>query len=454
MGRFKEAVSSLGSLVSAILNAEDEAPAPRRQGSGTQERAGKTGFENRLRQLTRENEGQSGGVVAGSLELVGLEDVREALGPRWAELAVRATDLAEAVIGARLGADDFQRRHGDFTFLICFARATRTEAEARSREIAAAVKARLAEAFPEIEEVLSVEQFVSEVDRATLRDAGGSLIEALAGSLQTMRFEAEQAARRYRASLIRNFNLVFAPGVHARKQTTVFNRAVLETTAGCTTLAQFQAIADPDQLSSTLAEMDCLVLTRALEALHRIVRQKGGGTILVVPVSYGTLANPSYQKEYVRLLGMIPEAYRKLVVLEICALPTGATRRRANLMVLTLRPFVKWIAIEVGTPAQQAEFSGLDGVWAFSLNLAGATVSEPGLAARLRAFVQQASASQMSTLAHNANSMGLAVLASEAGFTYIDGPAIHAAMATPKIGSFGVNVPPPPATAAVAGRRR
>ena len=81
--------------------------------------------------------------VAGKIRLIGLDEVKEALGPRWATVAARAMSSAEHVIRRRCGSHDTWSRTADGGFLICFATATEDEAAFRASAMAREIRTRL-----------------------------------------------------------------------------------------------------------------------------------------------------------------------------------------------------------------------------------------------------------------------------------------------------------------------
>ena len=81
--------------------------------------------------------------VAGKIRLIGLDEVREALGSRWAAAAARAMASAEHVIRRRCGPRDTFSRTADGGFLICFADATEEEAAFRAAALGREIRTRL-----------------------------------------------------------------------------------------------------------------------------------------------------------------------------------------------------------------------------------------------------------------------------------------------------------------------
>lgn len=81
--------------------------------------------------------------AGGRIHLIGLEEVRYSLGPRWDSVRDRAMETAEHVIKRHLGPADASFRTHDEGFVVCFAGASEDEASFRSASIARDVRRRL-----------------------------------------------------------------------------------------------------------------------------------------------------------------------------------------------------------------------------------------------------------------------------------------------------------------------
>lgn len=81
--------------------------------------------------------------VAGKIQMIGLEEVRTALGPRWPALAERVMATAEHVLRRRLEPADTIARTADSAFIISFAKATEEEAAFRAAAIGREIRQRL-----------------------------------------------------------------------------------------------------------------------------------------------------------------------------------------------------------------------------------------------------------------------------------------------------------------------
>lgn len=82
-------------------------------------------------------------LVAGKIQLIGLDAIRASLGERWGSLAERAMASAEHVLARRLGASDTFSRTTDCGFVVCFHDTTEEEAGFRAAAIAGEIRTRL-----------------------------------------------------------------------------------------------------------------------------------------------------------------------------------------------------------------------------------------------------------------------------------------------------------------------
>jgi hypothetical protein len=431
-------------VVDTILNLVKAPPAEAMAAAGPEatevagpvavEAAEPDAFADRLQAMANDPALQGTPLVAGSLELVGLEDIRDALGDAWEQVAETAKTVAEAELQLQLGEADVYRHYDAFSYVVCFADLDKAEAAVRAGNIALKLKAKLIFQIPQIAEVIGVEHFITDIDREALRRGGTSLTERLFETLRQVRTEARETARRTRQALLRDIQLQFAPAWHTSKHVVVLNRCLLDQTSGTRTLAQFQAMADPQQIDQTLAELDCMLLTKAIETLHHAASSRPSGALLI-PVSYRTLNNARWCNEYRGLLQMMPDTYRKLLILEIGEMPAGVSPARLGELIEQMTPYVKGVSLEVAIDHPDLETILEQGSWALAVNITGSQSADPQVPMRLKRFAGAATAARTISLAHGANSMGLALAAVDAGFSYVDGPAIHPTMREPKVPS-------------------
>jgi hypothetical protein len=219
----------------------------------------------------------------------------------------------------------------------------------------------------------------------------------------------------------RDLKLLFSPVWNAQIEAIVLNRCLLDTSGLDCTASQQPAPAGPDQTAPEHAELDYLTLTKSFEALHQLLTA-GQSAMMLVPVDFRTVHDDATLAEYMRLLSTTPST-AKCLALEINGIPSDCPADRLGEMVRRLETCVRHLAVEVRLDDPRASAIAGLGPWALSVDLGELSVSDPCLPARLRQFT--ATARGVNTLARGANSTGLAVAASEAGFTYVDGAAIN-----------------------------
>ncbi|SDG58588.1 hypothetical protein [Pelagibacterium luteolum] len=383
-----------------------------------------------LAQLIDQQMPSSTSVMAGSFELVGLDEIKEALGSRWSGLTARASALAQEGIRRRISESDVLQVLSDTEFAICFSNLTKAAAVERAKQISREIKQEIIAELPEFSSSVTVKQYVAEIELNDLAGDTGSLADRLVMSLRRMRLEADRAVHNYRRLLLKDFQLLFAPLWDPERAIVNLNRCVLDLSLGCTTLSQFQAIADPDQMVDTLADMDCLALTRALEVLHRFGRA-GNVAAILVPVGYQTLARSQTRREYLKLLSSVPEVYTPFVKLEVTNVPTRPNIEQLNNLLFTLCAVRPDLTLQVNGSGDYLAAVDSKLLWGLSCNLSMGQLRDPTQRAVSPPFMEFAKRNNLRTLAHGANTIGLALAAVDSGFTYVSGTAIHLSQDTP-----------------------
>lgn len=387
--------------------------------------------DGRLADLIGKQGPSSQSVMAGSFELVGLDEIKEALGERWASLAARASELAEQGIKRRISDSDVLQVLGETEFSICFAKLNREAAVERAKQISREIKQEIFAELPEFSSSVTFKQYVAEIELKNLAGDTGSLADRLVLTLRRMRMEADRAILNYRRLLLKDFQLLFAPVWDPERAIVNLNRCVLDLSLGCTTLSQFQAIADPDQMVDTLADMDCLALTRALEMLHRYGRASNVAAVLV-PVGYQTLARSSTCREYLKLLASVPEVYSPFVKLEVTGVPSQPNVDRLNDLLFTIGAMRPGLTLQVHGNAGYLAALDPTPLWGLSCNLSMGHLRDPSYQAVTPSFMEFARSNGLRTMAHGANTIGLALAAVDSGFNYVSGTAIHLSQDTPR----------------------
>ena len=362
-------------------------------------------------------------LIGGTVELVGLDDVRRALGKTWASVAEKVGELAEAEVVASLGANDFYRPYGTSSFLIGFVGLQKSEAEKRAQQIATRIKSRLAQDYPSVAHEISPEPFVAVIEPDVFSDRSQPLVEKLVKHLLTLRHEMERSVSRLRSPLLRRSSLQFSPALHVTKRMTGYNTCILDSPVKDTMRDYLGLQLGGTEYRKTMAELDYITLTRSLRALYMMLKV-GRVVPLLVPVTFQTVSGATSGQAYRRLLETMKPVHKSLLAVEIVDIPDHEHSQSVIEQVSGVAPLVSWLALQVDLDDWRIADLARAPLWALATDLEHRKSTEAALYKELRQFRAIALQAQLNTLAHGANSIGLALAAIETGVTYVDGPAI------------------------------
>jgi hypothetical protein len=372
-------------------------------------------------------------LVAGSVQLVGLSELRKAMGTGWERLKTLAPAVAEAVIKRRLTSSDTYARRDEETFILCFAEHDQARAEACARRIVEDIKAALARAGPELGEI-NVEQFVAEIVPPHGDEFDLPLIEAFANAIRRVKFEAEQQAREWRQRLLRDAFVLYSPLFEPEKRMATLFRCLVDEQTGRSALLRLSAVASEAALREAIFDLDCLIVARSTEGFHVVV-QNGGAARLLIPVNWHTLADERFRASYIGLCTDIPDAYRQHILFELHGAPSGAAGGRILELANELGRLAAGGVVEAHPslgPLDELAGTGLYGV---SLNAAGWGAGANDVAARLVRGTAIARARNLRTIVHGAETMGVIDAATRARVDFVGGKALSPAATEPRLGT-------------------
>lgn len=277
-----------------------------------------------------------GSVLAGRVQIIGLDDMRTGFGERWGHMRERALSIAEETIRAALDPADQLQRMPDDSFIINFSNLTEQEASRRALRIADTVRARLLGATAVDGQV---ETAVTTVGPDDLDDMPGSdLADILVRKLTARRDES----RRHVQTLLRE----------AMKKATLDPRQMIRP-EGFALPMQVAELAYPwrQQIAAAMSllgedanagfEADVVTLSVAVD-WRDLRRHKG---TLVVPVRFENLMLPRLLDRYVEVVRNLPTELRQRIILHLVKTPPGIASSRIGNMVQTLGPYCSGVAL-------------------------------------------------------------------------------------------------------------
>jgi PAS domain S-box-containing protein len=292
--------------------------------------------------------------VAGKIRLIGLDEVREALGSRWAAAAARAMASAEHVIRRRCGPRDTFSRTPDGGFLICFADATEEEAAFRAAALGREIRTRLV-GDGETEATATVSAIAASVEVPHVPGRSADMLAtAIAERLNNRLAEIEARARETLRQAVQTASCRLEPIRSLRTHEIVAHFAQLPLNLEQRLLAAYSTLPMNERQDF---DFDRLVLGVAAErAITEIA--EGGSLLVLVNVDFEVFLVRRRTERYVAACQALDSRLRDRLVLVLSGMPKGFPKSRVLECVMRLRPFCHGVGFQSnGMEAPSVEFS-------------------------------------------------------------------------------------------------
>lgn len=273
--------------------------------------------------------------TAGRINLVGLHEVRAALGDRWPAVAARAMATAEAVLKRRCGPQDSYSRCDDTSFVVCFGALNEKEAAFRAAMIGREIRDRLIGQgeTPDTAFVRSIAATVRVPDQPGLSDRTlhASLMDGLDGQLARVEEEARQTLRAAWSSTA----CVLMPVAGTDANKVVANQIRLPGAVERRLLAALSAL--PAKECDTF-DLDAMLLALAAQQVISAMG-RGVATPLLVNVRFDVFLTPAATQRFLATCRKIDPRVASHLVLMLSGLPHGLPKSRILDCISRLRPF-------------------------------------------------------------------------------------------------------------------
>ena len=280
--------------------------------------------------------------TAGRIRLIGIDEVRAALGERWPAAATRAMAMAEAVIQRRCGPQDSYEPIDDTSFLMCFGTLSEPEASFRAAAIAREIRERLIGQGHD-NDTAQVRAIVATVRFPDRGETGHALRAVLLAGLdqQTLRIEAE--ARQTLQDAMSCDACVLEPISGRNPEDIVANLVRLPAELERKLLCAMSIL--PQQEVDAF-DLDGLLLGLAAQQVLNALAQ-GDTTRLLVNVRFDVFGTRAAVERYFALCMKIDQRVSKRLTLLLTSLPEGLPRSRQSECVSRLRPYCAAVGFQV-----------------------------------------------------------------------------------------------------------
>jgi PAS domain S-box-containing protein len=280
--------------------------------------------------------------VAGKIRLIGLDEVRAALGSRWAEVAAKAMTSAEHVVRRHCGPHDSWSRTTDGGFLICFADATESEGAFRAAALAREIRNRLI-GEGETDEAAAVSAISAAVEVPHMPGRSPDMLAIIIGERLNGRLaQIEAQARETLRHAAYTTACRLEPIRSRRTKKVVAQFARLPAELELRFLAAYSALPMNERQEF---DFDRLVLGVAAEqAITEIA--EGGSMQILVNVEFEVFLDRRRTERYVAACQALDSRLRERLVLVLCGMPRGFPKSRVLECVMRLRPFCHGVGFQ------------------------------------------------------------------------------------------------------------
>jgi len=378
-------------------------------------------FASKVLSFVRENRVAADALIAGNVQMLGFEALKERFGENWEGIKDKVHLLTEGVIKKYISSSDVFLLMNDEKFVVLFGKATRPEADATAKKIAKEVNAKLSGAGAGMDAV-SVRPVVFEVPRddpAPLKNP-----VQLEKSVEEAQRDAERAEQARVEAAKDQMVMRFWPVANVRKRLVSCYHADLHVPAD---LDLGQGEDGASGTGAVEATLDRMVLEHAGRALTDAAGRKMRA-LLIVPVHFETLAAKGFRSAYLEVCKLLPRIAEQRMMLMVRELPDDVPQGRLHTIFTYLSPYFAGFVGDFSLSFRRADKLG--GVGLVAVAVDGSAIATPTVETvkELKAFSAGNKAGKMRRYFYGATSFDAATAARRAQFDYVQGTGVAPSM--------------------------
>lgn len=283
-------------------------------------------------------------LLASSLQIVGLEEVKKKYEGRWEKISHRVEQAIEAFFTKKLTNGDTFVRLSEGRFALIFQNLTREQGQKKAVSLARELIKLLFGEMPGVE-MISVETMVIDENIAASIenfDNLGDLITHFQHAIEKVEEKEEEQLKEAENELVVQYRSMINHGkkLISVSEVTACRRNGKETSVLLKTDAMLNG--SPHLRS----ELDLLVLKEAGVAISKL-GTLGNKPIVLLTVAFETLANASARRKYAEVMKGLPSYTRKHLVLNIEGIEQGTPNSRYRQILTSVRQLVLGFSFEV-----------------------------------------------------------------------------------------------------------
>lgn len=362
-------------------------------------------------------------LITGSIQIVGLDDVKAQYADQWETIEKSVLRITEAFLARRLGKQDVYVPLDAGHFALLFADLSREDAVAKSREIASDLVNKLFGEMPG-GELISVEAAMLEIEDFDGLDRIESL-DDLIHCFRTAIEKTQDAETRDFQKRRQEIGVRFRPFINRRKNFMAMN----EVLAYDLTDGEAKPLTSDDPVFNGTprlrAEMDFVILREVGKHIEEL-GDAGNKPTIFLSVHFETLANAFCRGKYARILSALPLYTSRHLILNIQGTVTGTPNSRYRQIFTSIRSLVLGFTFEVNPDWK--EFDSIR-----DLPVHAITVAEQGQQSlpEITRLIGLAKGNKKKVVWRSLGDDALVRAAFDAGMDYVSGPVFSTIQPTP-----------------------
>ncbi|UUX50110.1 hypothetical protein NUH88_00095 [Nisaea acidiphila] len=381
----------------------------------------KDGFKTAMIDFCRSNKMAADALLAGNVEMLGLENLKERFGDNWVKVRGKVHLLTETIIKKVITPHDVYVLANAEQFIVLFGKDDRATAQMKAQQIAKEVNRRLHGAGPDSGfEGVVVKSMIFEVPRDEPEKLTGvkELTETVEEARQKKQDEETEAFEAAKETI----RLHYWPITNIRKRLVSMYRAELTIPDGMM----------PDDGSETGAlecAMDIATVQLARSTLEDNPRAK---PFLLMPLHMDTITSKQFREAILVELKLLPEWAEKRLLLYVIGIDDDVPQTVLHNNFTYLSPFCAGFVGSFSRQFKRADQLQGAGLIGTACTAGDAKEVTPSLVEELSNFVVNNHGGRNRTFFFGAPDLDTATSARKVHYDYVDGPGV-----APALGSFG-----------------
>lgn len=430
----------VGALLEEGVPGAPARPAPEGLASssaGVPEAAGPISSTDLLGRLQRVA-GEGAELVAGRVNFLDLDKLKEAVGPRWDQMSERVGEVVRRAIERRLTPADMYTQFAGHRYLILFSRLSPEEAQLKCALIGEEISKRLlGESLPK--EAVRVQTAVSRVDGTVGLEAvpgvdqmAEALYARVGVAVPASPVGPEPTISRSSASddPMQAVRLMYRPMWDVKRNvvsTYIYVPAAALRGGG---VSIGEGVISRIEEPGVAFDLDLMIVQKLIDDLAEL-QETGRQLLLAAPVHFETMATSGRRAAYMRVCQIIPPAQRRYVIFELVDVPSGIPQSRLLEIATMLKRNARSLMLRTSLTDPRLRSLGETGVPVVGVNLAELRLPERQVMKAMDRFCELAQKSGLRTYVHGLRTLSLTTAAVGAGFDYIDGDVVTSVVEAP-----------------------